>query len=721
MKKNIQIILLSMFVGSSAIFAQVQNMVMPCATYNAMEAEFLANPSSKLRYDQEQEKLRLATIAYEESLKSHRTNAAVQYTVPVVFHILHTYGPENIPDANCIAALANMNNDYSATGPDVGTIDPNFASLYINSDIKFMLAHKDPLGNCTNGIVHHYNVNTNWNQAAPNYAYSGTGVGQWNPTKYLNIYVVNSICPSTSTCSSSGGIIVGYTYKPGTWSTGASQDAFVIRAGWVSSNYIDSRTLSHEIGHWFNLSHPWGNTNNPGVACGDDGVADTPITKGFFSICPGSPWSGCTPSGENVENIMDYSSCPKMFTTGQTNVMRAALASGTSGRNNIWTATNLGPTVTDVNNFSTCAPIADCYTTYGTATQIYTVCAGGTLTFIDVSYNAAVTARNWSGTGGVVVATPTAVSTGITFPTVGTQTVTLMAGNATGTTTTTRTVSVLSGVANYASTYQESFEGAGLPPYWSILNVTGGTTWQQYFGVAATGTNSYCMLNSTNPNGAIDILQTPSYDFASNPGATFTYKYAYRQQTSAYADQLKVQASSNCGGSWNDIYPMSASAMQSGSGGIGTTAFYATPGQFKTYTLTSHPAFSTFKTQPNVIIRFMFTEDPTTGFGNNIFLDDVNFNTPLGVNELTQSIHLILYPNPTSGSATIEFTLSDKSEVKYNVIDITGRKVEADKILNLSAGEHSVIVNESQKLKSGIYFVNLELDGQKMSRKLIVE
>ncbi len=721
MKKNIQTILLSMFVGSSAIFAQVHNMVMPCQTYNAMEAAFAADPSAKVRYDDEQEKLRLATIAYEESLKNHKVGAAIQYTIPVVFHILHMYGPENIADANCVSALANINNDYAATGPDVGTISPLFSALYISSDIKFMLAHKDPLGNCTNGIVHHYNVNTNWNQAAPNYAYSGTGAGLWNPTKYLNIYVVNSICPSTSTCSSSGGIIVGYTYKPGTWGSGAAQDAFVIRSGWVNNNISNTRSLSHEIGHWLNLSHPWGNTNNPGVSCGDDGVADTPITKGFFSICPGSPWSGCTAGGENVENIMDYSSCPKMFTTGQTNVMRAALASATSGRNNVISATNLGPTVTDVNNISTCAPIADCYTTYGTATQVYTVCVGGTLTFIDVSYNATVTARNWAGTGGAVVATPTGVTTTITFPNAGTQTVTLMAGNATGTTTTTRTVSVLPGLANYAATYQESFETAGLPTNWSIINQTGGTTWQQYFGAAATGTNSYYMANSTNPNGAIDILETPSYDFASNPGATFTYKYAYRQQTSAYTDQLKVQASSNCGGSWSDIYPMSASVMQSGSGGIGTAAFIPTAGQFKTYTLTSHPAFNTFKTQSNVRIRFMFTEDATTGFGNNIFLDDINFNAPLGVNELTQSIHLILYPNPTTGSATIEFTLSDKAEVKYNVIDITGRKVEADKTLSLSPGQHSVMVNESQKLRSGIYFVNLELDGQKMSRKLIVE
>jgi len=576
MKKNIQTLVLSIFMGSTALIGQTHDIIMPCATYPAMEQVFASDPSAKVRYDAEQEKLRLATIAYEESLKNQKTGAAFQYTIPVVFHILHMYGAENIPDANCIAALANINNDYAASGPDVGTIDPTFAPLYINSDIKFMLAHKDPLGNCTSGILHHYNTNTNWNQAAPNYAYSGTAAGLWNPQKYLNIYVVNSICPSTSTCSSAGGIIVGYTYKPGTWSSGAAQDAFVIRSGWVNNNITNTRTLSHEIGHWLNLSHPWGNTNNPGVACGDDGVSDTPITMGYFSICPGSVGTNtCAGSGgnANVENIMDYSSCPKMFTTGQTNVMRAALASPTSGRNNLWTTTNLGSGVTDVNGAGLCAPIADYYTTYGTAVQVYTVCAGGSINFNDVSYNGTVTARTWAATGSAAITNNTASSTSIMFPNVGVQTVSLTVSNSFGSNTVTKTVNVLSGVANYASTYQESFEAStSLPANFSIIN-TGGVTWARSTAAAATGTACYYMNNTINSAGFVDILETPSYDFASNPGAQFTFKYAFALKTSTWVPVFKVQASSNCGGSWSDIYVPAPSFMATGSGGITSAAF----------------------------------------------------------------------------------------------------------------------------------------------------
>jgi hypothetical protein len=726
MRKNIQTLILSMFIGGSSLIAQTNDIVMPCATYEAMEKVFQSEAGARERYNSNQAILQQAVKDYEESLKNHKVGAATQYTIPVVFHILHMYGAENIPDANCIAALANMNNDYAASSSDVGTIDPLFASLYINSDIKFMLAHKDPLGNCTSGILHHYNTNTNWNQASPAYVYSGTGVGQWNPTKYLNIYVVNSICPNTATCSSSGGIIVGYTYKPGTVSTGNPADAFVIRASWVNSNITNTRSLSHEIGHWLGLSHPWGNTNNPGVACGDDGVSDTPITMGFFSTCPSSTvGSGCTPSGENVENIMDYSSCPKMFTTGQTNVMRATLGAAVNGRNNLSTATNLGSGVTDVNGTSVCAPIADFYTTYGTAINVYTVCAGGSINFNDVSYNATVTARTWAATGGASITNFTASSTAILFPNAGIQTVSLTVTNGSGSNTLTKTVNVVAGPANYNSTYQESFEAsASLPTNWAVIN-TSGVAWARSTAAAATGTACYNLNNpGGNPATTVDILETPSYDFASNPGAQFTFKYAYAMQSSTWADVFKVQASSNCGGSWTDIYVPTPSFMSGGSGGVTTAPFTPTAStQWKTYTLTTHPAFTVFKSQPNVKIRFYFMENSSalSGNGNNMWLDDINFNGTLGVNELTRSIGFVVYPNPTPGTATLEFTLSESSTISYNVVDVIGRVVETQKPVTISAGQHSYTINESQTFKSGIYFVSFELNGQKMSRKLIVE
>ena len=286
MKKNILALSVCLFVGGSLIKAQS---IQPCNTMDAMDQVFAKDPAAKIRYEKEQAELKSAYEAYEHSLTLHKPGAAIQYTVPVVFHIMHLNGPENISDATCINVLASVNSDFAKAGADVPTIHASFAPLYINSDIKIMLAHKDPSGNCTSGIVHHYNTNTDWNQAAQPYPYT------WNPTKYLNIYIVRSICASTATCPTAGGVIVGYTYKPGTWPSGAAQDAITYNYQYLSG--ISARSVTHEIGHWFNLSHTFGNTNNPGVTCGDDGLADTPVTKGYFSTCPGNnagPFSGCT-------------------------------------------------------------------------------------------------------------------------------------------------------------------------------------------------------------------------------------------------------------------------------------------------------------------------------------------------------------------------------------------------------------------------------------------
>ncbi|MGZ3884293.1 MAG: T9SS type A sorting domain-containing protein, partial [Bacteroidia bacterium] len=467
--------------------------------------------------------------------------------------------------------------------------------------------------------------------------------------------------------------------------------------------------------------HTFGNTNNPGVSCGDDGISDTPPTMGYFSTCPTSA-SGNTcniPAGTaNVENIMDYSSCPKMFTTGQVNVMRAAAASSTNGRNNLWSAANL--VATDVNGTSVCTPIADLQA------PTYTICAGQSLTFTDISYNASVTARSWAATGGATIGSPGNSPTSITFPNAGTQTVTINAGNSTGTTTATKIVTVLPGLANIGTTYAESFENPGLPANFTIYNLGTGTatntTWvQNTSGAAATGNNSYWINGAADPAGATDILETPSYDFASNTGAVFTFKYAYARYNTSNVDVFKVQASYNCGGSWTDIIFGVNSSLCTGSGGTTTTPFIPTPSAFKTYTLTNHPGFNVFKTQSNVRIRFTFIEDPTNGYGNNVYLDDINFSTALGTNELTQSIGFNVYPNPTNGVANIEFTLSNPATVKYSVTDITGRIVENERTAEMEVGSHTLTVNQNQKLKTGVYFVNFELNGQKMSRKIIVE
>jgi hypothetical protein len=721
MKKQLTFVAVGIALLSTAT-GYSQN-IQPCVTVDATNQYFASNPQAKIEFEKKQAKFE---IDYQANITKQSANksAAFEYTVPVVFHILHTGGPENVADALCASALAQVNSDFAATGADYNSIYADFRALYINSDIKFVLAKKDPNGNCTNGIEHIYDVRTVWNRnpvGAFGYLYNGI---TWDPTKYLNIIIVKDIVAAAA----QNGIVVGYTWYPGTWPTGAQQDAIVYNSSFL--NGLDARNLSHEIGHWLNLAHTFGNTNNPGVVCGSgfggDNVSDTPDTKGNFGICPATSTnstilctSGANPYYQNVENFMDYSTCPKNFTTGQTTRMRTALASATSGRNNLWSPGNL--TFTDVNSAGSCAPIAGFF-----STTSYTVCSGAALLMKDYSYNATISNYAWAANNGAVIASPTASQTSITFPSVGTATVSLTVGNGIGSSSITKTVTVLSSTAIIGGGSNiESFETAGvIPTNWVVTNQGSGTTWVQTPLAGIDGTSSIYFDGTQSAAGNKAYLQMPMMDVVNNPSSVFKFKYAYARQSSTQADVFKVQGSKDCGGTWSDIFSPNAATMANNSGGVTNIPFAPTTSQWKTYNVTYNaPNWFNFQNSASVLVRFYFEEDPANGFGNRMFLDaiDVTDTLTIGINELTKSIRFNLSPNPTSGEATVKFSLSDAATISINVVDMLGKVVLPVTSTNYGSGEQSISINKNANLPKGIYFVNLTLNGAKMSRKLIIQ
>ncbi|MGZ4042913.1 MAG: M43 family zinc metalloprotease [Bacteroidia bacterium] len=728
MKKQLSTIAMSLaLMGSFMGFSQSQN-IQPCNTYAAMEEYFATHPEARVAYEKEQAKLQKSYLEIEQNQTSAKT-AAVQYTIPIVFHILHLGGAENITDAQCMAAVAQMNKDYNRLGSDTGTIFAPFKSSYISSDIKFMLAHKDPNGNCTSGIEHIYDARTNWSQSTAGSSSAYYNGIAWDPTKYLNVIIVKQIVPTGTVTG--GGIIVGYTYIPGTFPNTDLRNSIIYNYGFLSG--LNARSLSHEAGHWLSLKHTFGNTNNPGVQCGSiaggDGIADTPDTKGNFSTCPASSTNTaytCTSPNptnsanyyQNVENIMDYSSCPKNFTTGQTNAMRNCLQSTVGGRNNVVSAANL--TATDVNGLGNCAPIAEFLST----TNSYTVCAGGSLNLKDFSYNGTITSYSWSATSGVNFAAPTASYTGATFTTAGTVSVTLVVTGPDGTSSKTRSVLVINAGTPISSPYSESFEGTGNPPSgWSIVNPDNGTTWAQTNSAAYTGVNSYYIDGFNDPAGQTDYLYMPTIDILNHPNDTLTFKYAYARYSTSNADVFKVQASKDCGGTWGDIYAPSTAGMASASGGVSTVPFSPSLSQWVHINLTNFPNWSSFAGYSSVWIRFAFTESTNFSGGNNFYLDDINFSgsSSVGMKELAKSVSFGLYPNPTGGEAVVKFRLDDASNIKVEVMDVVGKRVIPSTESNYTTGEHSITLNTNKTLSKGIYFVCLSVNGAKITKKLIIE
>jgi hypothetical protein len=229
-----------------------------------------------------------------------RTQGTVRI-IPVVFHILHNYGPENISDAQVLDEVRILNEDFRMRNPDTVAIVPAFKHIAADCEIEFRLATIDPNGNCTNGIDRIVSTLTE-------NAGDQSKLNPWPDHQYLNIWVVSSLAWSG---------VAAYAYYPGTAPAGAdgviSQHRFIGSIGTGSPG--TSRVITHEVGHCFNLTHVWGDTNDPGVSCGDDSVSDTPITEGWTSCNLNG--SSCGNSLDNVQNYMEYAYCDRMFTQGQ--------------------------------------------------------------------------------------------------------------------------------------------------------------------------------------------------------------------------------------------------------------------------------------------------------------------------------------------------------------------------------------------------------------------
>ncbi len=680
-----------------------------CGTTEATEKWFKEHPELRAAFDKHQEE---SAKIDDELFKNNynlagKSASAGNYTIPVVFHILHLGGGENISDAQILDQVNILTRDFNAENADTSTVVVQFKNLIGNAKIDFALATKDPNGNCTNGIIRHWDVNTDWTNTTANYAYT------WPPNRYLNVYVVRTM----------GDGAAGYTYLPGS-GIPTVKDAIVILHNYVgsigtSSSYT-SRALTHEVGHWLNLQHLWGSTNQPGVACGNDGVNDTPVTKGYTS-CNLNNTKICNPAiVENIQNYMDYAYCQRMFTLGQVARMNTAINGSTNSRNNLSTPANLAQTgVTSPG--SGCVPMLDI-----AALPSLTVCSGKSLSLKSFTSNANATSYLWAADNSAVIANPSAANTSITFGFPGVTTITCTASNANGAVSETLTVYVQNGVADFTNFASESFEGSNVAPptSWTIINpTTPGVKWEISTDAASEGSISMYVPGENLPANSIEILESPSYDFKNNPGAVFTYKYAYARANSANKDQFKVQASKDCGGSWKDILAPSNALLSQNSGGDFSDIFIPAPWEWKLEEgVVDHPNFVEFLNEENVRFRFFFQEDVGgTGLGNRFYLDEVNFSGPVGINELTRSIGLNVSPNPSHTGFKLKFNLSNDSRIGYSVTSVTGAVLLSQDTKSFETGAHELMINEQNSLPKGIYFLCLEVNNVKMSKKLVVD
>ncbi len=242
------------------------------------------------------------------------------YVVPVVVHIIHDDGPENISDARVVSQINVLNEDFGHYGSF------NHDDRGEDIKIRFCLASLDPDGNPTTGIVR---VKSSYTNLESDKEMLTKDLSRWDAKRYLNIWVVRSIDGESD--------IQGYSYTPAN-AGGPSFDAdgIVITYkffGKISNDPIGyklGRTTTHEVGHYFDLIHPWGGDDSGQGGCSDDdGIEDTPNCSLAYdnAIYPHCTHPVQCNNVRMIENFMDYSTdgCMKLFTPGQGDKMKAAI------------------------------------------------------------------------------------------------------------------------------------------------------------------------------------------------------------------------------------------------------------------------------------------------------------------------------------------------------------------------------------------------------------
>ena len=709
MKKEF-LLLISFLLSFSFLYSQ--NEIKFCGSTDVYNKILKEHPEYINEINLSNQQLENYTKEYIANDINNSKRGEIVYTIPVVFHIIHNYGLENISNEQIYDAMRILNEDFNKLNTDTSDVVSQFKNIIGNPNIKFKLAQKDPMGNCTNGITRDVSLETyKGNNLFGNT--STSDINRWPRNKYLNIWVVSSIEQGSA----------GYTYTPGTVNNSSKLDGIILNHTYIGSigsgDPRKSRALTHEVGHWINLKHTWGGTNDPGCdgkstvttdPCygkdncnSDDDVSDTPNTIGYITCNLSATSCGAL---SNVQNFMEYSYCSNMFTQGQASRMRASLTASTAQRNSLWSASNLIATGTNDNYNSLC------FVDFSADKNI--VCVGQNITFKDLSYNGS-NIWEWNFPGANTTSS-NSQNPIINYQNPGLYDVKLTVGNGIESKFTEKKayINVLP-AKGAALPFSESFEVSNdFSKNWTIQNLDNGVTWQSNNYAAYSGSSSLKINNFSNDSGKTDLLISNNIDLSGRKTVNISFKVAFAQKKTGNNDILKVYASNDCGQTWLLRLIKSGNLL---SGGIfQDTEFTPASNQWQELKITN---ITTAYMVSNFRLKFEFT----SGNGNNFYIDDINIIDPsaTSTDDINSIENFNVYPNPFEEEIMIDFELKNAQKLTISILDLLGREIIITDNEYRKKGEQRLKLSKTGLgIEKGIYFLYIKSFNNKISKKIIV-
>jgi len=675
-------------------FAPVYSQYNRCATTEYNAALMKQDPNFKKNLD-DFEQLVQRRMAADKSWKKTGT-----ITIPVVFHILYSNASHNISNARIMAQMDVLNEDYSATNADIVNVPAAFQNDISSIGVEFCLAQRDPQGNSTDGIIRKQTTTGSFSTNNAIKFDSQGGDNAWPSTDYLNIWVGNL----------SNGLL-GYAQFPG---GSPATDGVVIlysatggpAAPGTATPYHLGRSATHEIGHWMNLRHIWGDSN-----CGNDFCADTPTQDGSNFGCPNFPnisnCSGSAPNGDMFMNYMDYvnDNCMIMFSNDQ------------STRAN----TSITTTRAAILNSQGCVPVTGGAPDADFSANLTTISVGTSINFTDMS-SGNPTSWAWTFPGGTPGTSIDQNPMNVTYNTAGTYNVTLTATNAQGNDTETKTgyITVNSGGSGACDTLS-NFPATGTP----TLFGSGGWGY-------VSGHNDYEDV------GKAEKFSTffPTYTIN---GALINFGVATASNATNSFD-VKVWDSNGTGGSPSSVLGSESKTFQDAE--IDVLAQSLTYVVFSTPIAVSNPFYLGVEWSlpyvPGDTLGVITTDDGEVG--PDLAWEKWNDNSwhsysetpaswgldlshaifpimcdPLGINDPIQD-GIIIYPNPTTGQLIIHNTLGQGTQAVVKVVSMSGQQV-MEQMIDRFDGTHYI---DMSNLDNGLYFVDVVAGSQRLSYKIML-